>query len=113
MTRNETKSLISQLRDLPPPEIPPGLEERLLAALPTPERVMRRRWRIVGWSAAVAAAAAGIVVGVALLQDRTPARTTIVRRSDVSSELVMGTAAKRAQARTETRSCDILPLLPF
>jgi hypothetical protein len=51
------ESLEARLRALPQPPVPPGLEARLLAAVPPGRSAPRRRWAVwVGVAAALAAA---------------------------------------------------------
>ena len=110
MNRHDQTTLIARLRDLPPPAVPPGLEARLLATLPSPEAAPTRsssgrgRWRVM--VVAVGALAAAVVIAVTLPRRAThPGPKT--PSPDVSVEFVQHT--NRSQ---ETRPCDILPPLP-
>jgi hypothetical protein len=58
-------SLEAQLRALPPPPVPDGLEARLLAAIPAPRPAPRRRWAV--WVGVAGAAAACLLAVLAWL----------------------------------------------
>ena len=104
MIRPPQSSLINRLRSLPPPAVPPALEARLLAAIPSPAPMSR--WR--GIVAGLAALAACVLISVSLLRRPAPPPTPpkSMSAADVSIQLVQILDRTR-----ETRPCDILPPL--
>ena len=100
------QDLIERLAMLPPPPIPPGLESRLLAAIPV-SGASRLQWqRTIAFASAGAIAASALLCILWIHRDRTNVRLASVPR-DVAPEYVL----KQPQPR-ETRICDILPPLP-
>jgi hypothetical protein len=105
---NGDDELEAQLRDRPRCDVPPGLEEALLAAIPDrfgkgTARSARRSWRKRLFLAAAASVAA--VVGVrALMLLESP-------RGRAAVEPEPAPPALNTHAE-ETRPCDVLPPLP-
>ena len=111
------EGLEAELARLPRPQPPDGLEDALLAAIPATgpggERVSRVRTAPVAASAAVAAAAAGVIVGFIFLLKGHPSGTDAANTrllNQTSPRHVLGQVP--AANYKETRPCDILPPLP-
>src|SRR5687768_10519665 len=106
MRLKDHKELLRRLRDMPPPSIPPGLEARLLADVPTRANRCYRLAFVVGAGGAIAA---GLFVLLMLRPETSdPAPSPTVASRDVQPEFVQQTSSPEK----ETRPCDILPALP-
>ena len=97
--------LEKRLRSLPEPEVPAGLEAKLIAGIDVPPRRGQRRWMMPVLGGALAASIALFVV----------LRPTSVRgpspvNPSVSPEFIFNDR-QTSQAR-ETRPCDIFPPFP-
>ncbi|HOW73015.1 MAG TPA: hypothetical protein PKY77_20650 [Phycisphaerae bacterium] len=110
---SELLELEARLRDLPRPTVPPGLEGKLLDAIPEsasgpiPSRALLWK-RIVPAAAAVAA-----TVAIAILLRESPVFSRRAPRVDMratSPEYVL--AQKTSQNPQETNPWNILPTLP-
>ena len=101
--------LEQQLRRLPPPAVPAGLEARLLAAAPD---VARRpgNFRPVRWAAPAVAAAvmAAVMLRPSSQNEQRQGATSFENARETAPLVVLPTANS-----SETRPCDILPPLPF
>ena len=109
------RSLEDQLRQLPQPEVPEGLEAKLLAAIPAgiPQATPRRRSlrRRIVWACGAAAAAAlilGVLLSTPWRRGRT-GRPIATLSNDTSPRYVLGNGS--IPRFEETRPCDILPPL--
>ncbi len=61
----DEQALAERLGGLADPPVPPGLQEKLLSAIPRRGQTARRRWPTAWWWAAIgAAAAAGLVLAL-------------------------------------------------
>lgn len=109
-------ALEAELRDLPPPEAPPGLEAKLLAAVPVAktESVLGRRRRWLALAAVGAAvAAAALIIAYTFVPEKASSEEPPVRAAllnDTSPAYIVSTAISTHSE--ETKPWDILPPLP-
>jgi hypothetical protein len=97
----ELERLETELRQLPQPSLPADLEARLLTAIPKPV-VKRRRFRILGFG--LAAAAAGLLIAFAIFfveGERKRKPQSRLAAVDVNRLLLRECAAARLNAATQ------------
>ena len=116
--KNPTHDIEEQLRLLPPPPVPDDLEVRLLARVP-PFRPAAAMVRPRPWPAraGLAALAAAVVVAAtvwmaAYRQGDSPHRQTSSTAPVAPATETVTFTVLPQPARSETRTCDILPPLP-
>jgi hypothetical protein len=95
--------LAERLRALPAPPVPPGLEARLLAAVPS----ARRRWRWAGVAAALAAACLVAVFARATRDDTKPVTPETARRAPHRPPQESVAVASRVKTRHDPDLTDL------
>jgi hypothetical protein len=103
------QALVEQLRRLPTPVVPEGLEDRLIAGIPRPvsTKTQLRQWKVL---AALSAVAAAVVILAFLSQLDHLTKGTRTGSANKSREVVAARPAPSLDPK-ETDVCNVLPPL--